>query len=617
MSDGEMTTRSERWLRMAMVTLVTVAAGQVLASGLERPAATGFRSPVSLALVNGGQKVVTANAEAGTLSLIDLEEGQVLAEHPLGDEPAWVAAVGSDQVLASTLQGGDVVLFSVEGNRLAERGRLHLGCEPAGVAVSADGSTACVALSAVDRVAVVDLPDLRLRGEVVVGRLPRFVGFAPQGATAAVTCSAASGVVLIDTATCTVVSRHPFKGLNVGQPAFATDGRTLWFPWTYDGGSYPSRGNIRRGWVTGSRVGRLSLDDSDGGGALAGLTLDVSGQAVGDVRGLAVVDGGATQLVTAGGTHELLRLHEPGSAGEAIPYTQISGLEVMDRGLASDPVRFQRLDVGGRPLGIVVDEARQRAYVANRLRDSVQVIDLQQFALEEEIALGGAPSPEAELVRQGEAIFFDARRSLDQWYSCHTCHYEGGSNTVTFDTLNDGSTGSYKTVLPLYGVAETGPWTWHGWQQDFTAALAKSLVDTMQGPQPSDSDVAALAAYLETLQAPRSPFREADGSLSAAASRGEALFASAKAGCTECHRGPHLTSEELHDVGLARDSDRYSGFSPPSLLGLHRKTKFLHTGKAKSLEEVLTKYHSPADVLGLDPLSESQVADLVAYLRSL
>jgi len=70
-------------------------------------------------------------------------------------------------------------------------------------------------------------------------------------------------------------------------------------------------------------------------------------------------------------------------------------------------------------------------------------------------------------------------------------------------------------------------------------------------------------------------------------------------------------------VGLARSSDRYEGFSPPSLQGLHRKTRFLHTGKAKSLEDVLTKYHSPEQVLGLEPLGEEEVADLVAYLKSL
>jgi DNA-binding beta-propeller fold protein YncE len=590
--------------------------GRVAAPVAVRPDA--FRSPVAVALAMDGRRVVTANADAGTLSLVDPVTGVVLDELWIGEEPSGVATVDTNAVAATTLLGGDLVLVSVADDRLMETGRVHLGLEPAGLDVSRDGATACVALSAVDRVAIVDLATPAVRAEVVVGRLPRFVDFSDDGITAAVTCSAESGVVLVDTATAEVESRHNFKGLNVGQPGFAADGRTIWFPWTYDGGSHPSPGNIRRGWVTGSRVGRLSLDAANGKGELGGLTLDVSGRAVGDVRGLAVLDGGATLLVTAGGTHELLRLHEPGESGEPVPYTQISGLEVMDRGLAVDASRFSRLELGGRPLGIVVDEPQARAYVANRLRDSLQVIDTARFELIAEVPLAAEPpSPEAALVRQGEAIFFDATRSLDQWYSCHTCHYEGGSNTVTFDTLNDGSTGSYKTVLPLYGVTETGPWTWHGWQQDFDSSLAKSLVDTMQGPQPTADDVAALAAYMRTLRAPPSPYREADGNLTAAAERGRQIFMSDRAGCTQCHAGPLFTSEGLYDVGLSRSSDRYEGFSPPSLLGLHRKTRFLHSGKAKSLEQVLTKYHSPEQVLGLDPLGEGDVADLVAYLQSL
>lgn len=589
-----------------------------LAAGPQPVPPAAFRSPVAVALVAGGERVVTANADAGTLSLIDPAFGVVLDELMIGDEPAWVAALGPNRVVATTLIGGDLVIVSLVGDKLVETGRLRLGFEPEGLDVSADGTTACVALSAVDRVAIVDLATPAVRAEVVVGRLPRFVACAADGRTAAVTCSAESGVVIVDTEAAEVVSRHPFKGLNVGQPGFAADGRTVWFPWTYDGGSHPSRGNIRRGWVTGSRVGKLSLDAGDAAGELAGLTLDVSGRAVGDVRGLAAIDGGATLLVTAGGTHELLRLHEPGEGGDAIPYTQISGLEVMESRLAADASRFSRLELGGRPLGIAVDEPGRRAFVANRLRDSLQVIDLDRFALVGEVPLAAAgPTTEAALVRQGEAIFFDAGRSLDQWYSCHTCHYEGGGNTVTFDTLNDGSTGTYKTVLPLYGVAETGPWTWHGWQHDFDASLAKSLVDTMQGPEPSAEDVQALAAYLRRLEPPPSPYREPDGSLSAAAERGQRLFASERAGCTECHTDSRFTSDGLYDVGLARSSDRYEGFSPPSLLGLHRKTRFLHTGKAKSLDEVLTKYHAPDQVLGLERLAEAEVADLVAYLRSL
>ena len=257
-----------------------------LAAGPQPVPPAAFRSPVAVALVAGGERVVTANADAGTLSLIDPAFGVVLDELMIGDEPAWVAALGPNRVVATTLIGGDLVIVSLVGDKLVETGRLRLGFEPEGLDVSADGTTACVALSAVDRVAIVDLATPAVRAEVVVGRLPRFVACAADGRTAAVTCSAESGVVIVDTEAAEVVSRHPFKGLNVGQPGFAADGRTVWFPWTYDGGSHPSRGNIRRGWVTGSRVGKLSLDAGDAAGELAGLTLDVSGRAVGDVRGL-------------------------------------------------------------------------------------------------------------------------------------------------------------------------------------------------------------------------------------------------------------------------------------------------------------------------------------------
>ena len=80
----------------------------------------------------------------------------------------------------------------------------------------------------------------------------------------------------------------------------------------------------------------------------------------------------------------------------------------------------------------------QRAYVANYLSNSVQVVDLVERKVARTIDVGHAA--EISLARRGEAIFYDGRRSLDQWYSCHSCHYEGGTNAVTIDTLNDGST---------------------------------------------------------------------------------------------------------------------------------------------------------------------------------
>jgi cytochrome c peroxidase len=250
------------------------------------------------------------------------------------------------------------------------------------------------------------------------------------------------------------------------------------------------------------------------------------------------------------------------------------------------------------------------------LEDAIQVVDLENRELVRTISLGRPK--EISLARRGEAVFYDARRSLDQWYSCHSCHDGGGSNDKAMDTQNDGNIPfTFKTVLPLYHLSETAPWTWHGWQKDFDAALRKSLTDTMLGPEPSDDDVAALGAFLKTLDPPPNPFREKDGLLTEAARRGEAIFHSGKAGCASCHSGPYFTDGQIHDVGLGAPGDRYKGFNTPSLLAVYRKTLLLHDGRADSLEQVLTGSHAPHKVAGQEKLTDEELRDLVAYLKSL
>jgi cytochrome c peroxidase len=617
-----------------------------------------YRSPFDLALV-GSRWIVTVNATGDSVSLIDRAAGRAVDERPVGARPTSVAAIDADALLVVASEAGDVVRLEVRGDRLVESGRLHVGFEPRGVAVSSDGSVAFVTLALGERLVMFDPVSLALLETIEVGRLPRGVAVSPDGKTVAVACSAGAEIVVVDVAARAVRSRHRFHGINLGDVRFPASGGTVFFAWTYDAGSHPSPGNIRRGWVTGSRLGRLDLGGTAGDqgagdaagaaveDALRGLTLDVSGQAVGDVAGLALVEGeGATAdgagpgrriLITAGGTHELVWLRDPDAVGpddarqstdRPLPYTQISGSEVMDRGLAVDRGRFRRVELGGRPLGIRVAADARRAFVANYLLDAVQEVDLNTLEIVRTIEIDGGPGGgaagdvaldpnAAALVRRGEAIFLDARRSLDQWYSCHTCHYEGGGNTVTMDTLNDGSSGTHKTVLPLYRLADTGPWTWHGWQTDLKASLAKSLVETMQGPAPTAEDVDAMAAYLSAIEPPPNPFREAADTGSAEAARGRDLFHSARAGCSDCHGGPLFTSDAVYDVGLGKPDDRYRGHSAPALAGVSRKTLFLHHGRAKSLEQVLTSLHSPERAAGLEPLSADEVRDLVAYLRTL
>jgi cytochrome c peroxidase len=348
----------------------------------------------------------------------------------------------------------------------------------------------------------------------------------------------------------------------------------------------------------------------DGPARREAISLDPQGEAIADPHGLALTSDENRLVVSASGTHELLVYR-----ATDLPFQDYGGTDHIPPELLQDGDRFTRIDLGGRPMGLRIAPDDRTVFVANYLENSIQVVDLQERRLVRAISLGSADPP--SLARRGEAIFYDAQRSLDQWYSCHTCHYEGGGNSVVMDTRNDETSFTFKTVLPLFNVAETGPWTWHGWQEDLPAAMKKSVTSTMLGPEPSDDDAAALVAYLKSIRPPPNPFRQPDGSLNEAAQRGEQIFQSAQANCTACHTGSFFTDGEVHDVGTGGPDDRLKGYNTPSLVGVYRKAELLHDGRAKSLAELLAGPHRPSLVSGEKDFSDEQIHDLSEYLKSL
>ncbi len=139
----------------------------------------------------------------------------------------------------------------------------------------------------------------------------------------------------------------------------------------------------------------------------------------------------------------------------------------------------------------------------------------------------------------------------------------------------------------------------------------------MQGKAASEADVKALRAYLASLNVPPNPFLSANRTRTDAAEAGRKLFESSAAACSTCHSGPSFTDGLNHDVGLGSDSDKYPTYNTPSLVGTYRKVRWLHDGRAKTLESLLTNYHSPEKVSGSVPLTEDQIQSLIAYLNSL
>lgn len=608
-------------LALVVLFLITLAAvGPTASTAIEKPDATEpHRSPIALALNADGSRLLTANQSAGTVSLVDPESGRVLDELATGERPAGVAfAPDGKRAVVTHWYGYDLAILDVGPETLEVVGRLGVGPEPRGVVIAQDGRTAYVAVGVANEVVRVDLDEPKVTGRLEVGREPRDLAIAPDGSKLLVGNARAGTLSVIDLPAWSVERTLPTDGANLRQVAIDPDGSRGYVANMYVRGFATTQRNIDVGWVLGQRVTRVPLD---GDGPYQTLSLDPQGKAAADAHGVAISPDGALLAVSLGGTHEVMLFR---TDRDRLPWRSNGSRDLIAPELIRDgDDRFHRVPLGGRPTEIVFAPDGRTLYVANFLADAVQVIDAEEARLIRTIPLGGPE--EISLARRGEALFHDATRSFNQWYSCGTCHTDGGhTNGLDFDTMNDGwhdystaHTRSRKKVPSLRRVARTGPWTWHGWQEELGDAMIESFTKSMQGPKPDPEDVRAVVAYLETLDYPPNPYRAPDGSLTEAAQRGMEVFRSSKAACASCHSGPEFTDGKIHKVGLEEPGDVYKGYNPPSLRGLYDKDPYLHDGRAADLREVLTKWHNPEDVTGLGSLTDSELDDLIAYLKSL
>ncbi|MCA9158876.1 MAG: c-type cytochrome [Planctomycetales bacterium] len=622
-----------------MLSAATVNFGnEPLAAGLMERAT--YRGPVDLILADDESWAVTLNELSDTLSLVDLAAQRIVAEVPCAGRPAACARLPGNELLVSCRNAGLLRRFRVEYHAgrpvdLQSVVDITTGYEPLGVSVAPrlkqQPDRAYVGLMASGEVAEIDLSDNRLLRRWSVGKWPRYLAVSPDGTKLAVGLSGESTLAVFDLPSGELAYDEPLSGsINMGHMRCSANGQYVYFPWMIYRSNPIDPGNIRRGWVLASRIARVRLD---GPATREAISLDVPGMAVADPHGLAVTPDQSTMAVTSAGTHELLVY-----SIEQMPFVGTGGPgDLIDESLLRNRRAFTRIELGGRPLGIESARDNRTLWIVNHTLDALQRVDLESRRVTAVISLGRPSTDSSEhIVHLGMEIFHDATRSLDQWYSCRSCHLDGGSNAKAMDTWNDGSELTVKTVLPLTGVAETGPWTWHGWQQDLDESIQNSFVSTMQGSRASTEDVAAVRAYLASLRPTPNPFLQAlnafndDGyaapndqisanrtSIAQLVAQGSELFHSDAVGCVNCHAGPLATDGQIHDVGLGAHSDKYEGYNTPSLVGVYQKARLLHDGRAKSLRDVLTKWHTPSEVGDGAELSESQLDQLIAYLKTL
>jgi mono/diheme cytochrome c family protein len=258
--------------------------------------------------------------------------------------------------------------------------------------------------------------------------------------------------------------------------------------------------------------------------------------------------------------------------------------------------------VSGGPSAVVVDWTADRAIVWSQAGRLLTVIDLRTRAAAEVYA-SGSPNASA-LVRRGQRLFDstdDPRVSFDG-RGCATCHPDGRADALTWGTPE----GPRQTAMLAGRLEGTDPYGWTRGSPT-TAAYIRETMHRLGGDGLGDQDLAALAAYVEALPAPRRR-------TSPTVALGKQVF-EGKAGCASCHAGPRTTDGRSHDIGSATSSDRIHAFDTPSLRFLGDTAPYFHDGRYATLHDLLV---DPERKMGQTKrLAPEELAALEEYLKAL
>ncbi|MSR59815.1 MAG: hypothetical protein EXS05_19620 [Planctomycetaceae bacterium] len=366
---------------------------------------------------------------------------------------------------------------------------------------------------------------------------------------------------------------------------------------------------IEQGWVFTNAISFVPLDPRQ---PIVTLPLDLRTQGFANPEGIAIAPDGRRAYVTHAGADVVSVIDLPALVALTTDTPRAPGYDRRDDLRLTRRYVKARIAVGANPRGVAVSADGKFVAVANRLDDSISLIDAATSSVIRTIALQAAPSPPADdLVLRGEKLFFSGKLSYSGQFSCTSCHPDGHADGLNWDLPADGFN-NFQNTKTLLGVAGTAPYGWSGGSPSLKERFTGTLQHLFQH-EPGEDEVAALDAYLTQLDYPANLPLRVD-SRSPAAQRGRSLFLGV-ARCHECHNGPKLTDRLSHDVGTG--SERSAAYDTPSLIHIGETATYLHDGRAQSLDEIFTRFNSEGLHGGAADLSAEELADLAEYLRSL
>lgn len=584
-----------------------------------------YASPLELLLSRDGAQLYVLCQGADEVRVLNASTGRVLRAIPVGHVPRGFSFSPDGRRLFVTNSWDDTitVMGAHSGVVLAT---WAAGFEPSSVLEDRAGKLLYVADRIGNNITVLDATTGAEQTTLEVGRGASYLATAADGGRLYAThvypnptphrTPPRSEITVIDPAHARVIDRIPLPDVaGVFHVALSGDGRLGVAAELHPKNLVPLA-HVEHGWafvdtlaVFGADVGRVvevPLDELDRYYARP------FGVAISPDKSRIYVTHGGSECVTVIDTHQLL------ASIRAHPESFTEDLA------ASAHYVIARIAVGKDARGVALSRDGSRLYVANRLDDTISVIDTRALQVTRTIQLTGPEKVSA--LRRGEQVFYHAH-SFQGQFGCANCHIDSTFDGLQWDLEPDGFGRDIVDNRLIEDLRGTEPFKWNGGNPTLVKECGiRTEMYFWRAQNFDDRRLTDLVLYIRSLPSRPNRFRPANGELTAAQERGRAIFYRTvdKLGqpipeanrCSYCHSGLKGTSQKSFDVGTKKATDNTGLLDTPQLMSVALTAPYLHDGSAQTLEEIWTVYN-PHDQHGrTNDLTKDELNDLIEYLRT-
>ena len=606
---------------LAVVSLIPV----LVASSPDKD--TRYLSPSEIAVSQDGRWLYVVCERSDELLVVNAHTQKVEKHVPIGHVPRGLFLSPDGKQIYVTSSWTDRIEV-IDAASLAAVKELAAGFEPISVVADHSGSTLYVTNRISNDISVIDLATGKEQKRLLAGRGASNLAIEPTSNLVYAThvfpniavkyrTPPESEITVVDTERKQVVDRKNLHNVaGAFHLAFSADGKLAVVAQLRPKNLIPLA-HVEHGWVFGNSLSVFG----EGFDGIVQVPLDELERYYAMPFGVAVAPDHSRIYVSSAGSDMVSVLDVVRLARFAKTHKYFAN----DLSASSNYL-VARIPVGKNPRGITLSPDGHRLYVANRMDDTIAVIDTTKNQVLSTIDLGGPK--EVTPIRRGEQIFNTTKFSFQGHFGCANCHIDGTFDGLEWDLEPDGFGKDVVDNKLLEDLSGTEPFKWNGGNPNMPTECGPRTEKYFYRSQSyNDQELTDLVTFVMAQPFRPNRYRLPNGELTAAQERGKAIFERTmdKTGkaipennqCAFCHSGPKYTNKQLFDVGSGKPTDRSPLIDTPQLNNVHLTAPYLHDGSARSLEEIWTVFN-PNDTHGrTNDLTKDELNDLIEYLRTL